>query len=52
MSSGGRGMTFEAHVAVHEWLGDEIQLWFDPRNLRVFDRVTRENVSLEADRAP
>jgi len=31
--------------------GDEIQLWFDPRNLCVFDRVTRENVSLEADRA-
>lgn len=44
-------MTFEPHVAVHEWLGDEIQLRFDPRNLRLFDRVTRENVSLEADRA-
>lgn len=44
-------MTFEPHVAVHEWLGDEIQLWFDPRNLRLSDRVTRENVSLEADRA-
>ena len=43
-------MTFKAHVAVHEWLGDEIQLWLDPRNLRL-DRVTRENVSLEADRA-
>ena len=51
MSSGERGMTFEPHVAVHEWLGDEIQLRFDPRNLRLFDRVTRENVSLEADRA-
>ena len=43
-------MAFKAHVAVHEWLGDEIKLWFDPRHLRLFDRVTRENVSLEADR--
>jgi hypothetical protein len=51
MSSGGRGMTLKAHLAVHEWLGDEIQLWFDPRNLRLFDRDTTENVSLEADRA-
>lgn len=30
--------------------GDEIQLWFDPRNLHLFDPVTTENVSLEADR--
>jgi hypothetical protein len=44
-------MTLKAHLAVHEWLGDEIQLWFDPRNLRLFDRDTTENVSLEADRA-
>ena len=44
-------MMFKPHVAVHEWLGDEIRLWFDPRNLRPFDHVTRENVSLEADRA-
>lgn len=43
-------MTFEPHVAVHEWLGDEIRLWFDRRNLRLFDRVTGENVSLESDR--
>jgi hypothetical protein len=46
-----RRMTLKAHLAVHEWLGDEIQLWFDPRNLRLFDRDTTENVSLEADRA-
>lgn len=43
-------MTFKAHVAAHERLGDEIQLRFDPRNVRLFDRVTPENVSLEADR--
>jgi hypothetical protein len=30
MSSGACGMAFKAHVAVHEWLGDEIKLWFDP----------------------
>jgi multiple sugar transport system ATP-binding protein len=27
--------------------GDEIQLWFDPRDLHLFDPVTTENVTLE-----
>jgi multiple sugar transport system ATP-binding protein len=28
--------------------GDEIELWFDPRNLHLFDPVTSENVTLGA----
>jgi multiple sugar transport system ATP-binding protein len=35
----------EAASEVRE--GDEIQLWFDPRNLHLFDPVTTENVTLE-----
>ena len=27
--------------------GDEIELWFDPRDLHLFDPVTTENVTLE-----